>query len=491
MDGVEGSVFAGYRIERRLGVGGVGAVFLVQHPRLPRKDALKILSDTHQGDEEFRARFLREAEVAARLQHPNLVAVWDRGEYQGRLWIAMQYIDGGDVAELLRGGPLGVSRAVHILTEAARGLDEIHRAGLLHRDVKPANILVAGQPGQPDRVLLTDFGIARDADDATTLGGPGVVTATLAYAAPEQIGGEAVDRRTDVYALGGTLYHLLTGSVPFPRESAGSVMYAHLHEPPPAPSRVNPGVPRGFDAVIATAMAKDPAQRYPSGAALAAAAHAAMAASDFVGTEVISVRPSGRRRRGLLVGGALLAVLLVAAVTVALIAGSGRDTPAATTAQPKPPAVNTGAWGAYAYIAQTFPKLLPPVPFSIGYQDLTGCAPDDRGKDQSYDTSAPVSKLFCVGNLDPAQTVLIACNVNRSPIVPERPPRTVEGEQRWSGPSGSGRLNWGSDTGVDGKPAGVLEVYFDDPGKNFCRIRVDGPGSGVDLRDMWWMNAPL
>lgn len=148
MDVVDGAVFAGYRIERRLGAGGMGTVFLVQHPRLPRRDALKILADSHLDDPEFRARFLREAEIAAWLQHPNLVAVRDRGEQDGRLWITMQYVDGVDVAELIRRGQAGLdpARAVRIVTEAARGLDEIHRAGLLHRDVKPANILVAPSP---------------------------------------------------------------------------------------------------------------------------------------------------------------------------------------------------------------------------------------------------------------------------------------------------------------------------------------------------------
>jgi serine/threonine protein kinase len=274
----EGMDFAGYRIERRLGVGGMGAVYLVQHPRLPRKDALKVLADSHHDDPEFRARFLREAEIAARLQHPNLVAVRDRGEFDGRLWLTMQYVDGVDGAQLIRRGPqaLPPQRAVYLIGEAARGLDEIHRAGLLHRDVKPANILIAEQPGEPDRVLVTDFGIARPADDSTTLGDPGGLTASLAYAAPEQIRGEVLDQRADVYALGCTLFHLLTGSVPFQRDTPGAVMFAHLNEPPPRPAQIDARLPAGFDEVIATALAKDPARRYPSCGALAEAAHRAL-----------------------------------------------------------------------------------------------------------------------------------------------------------------------------------------------------------------------
>ncbi|TQM32250.1 serine/threonine-protein kinase [Nocardia bhagyanarayanae] len=494
MNVVEGTTFAGYRIERRLGSGGMGTVYAAAHPRLPRTDALKVLSDARADDPEFRARFLREAELAARLQHPNLVAVRDRGEHEGRLWIAMQYVEGVDLTELIRRGPavLDPARAVRILAQAAQGLDEIHRAGLLHRDVKPANILVAERPDGPDRVLVTDFGIARGADDAATLTGSGSFAATLAYAAPEQLGGGAVDRRADVYALGCTLYQMLTGSVPFPRHSPGSVLYAHLHEPAPRPSLRNPRLPKAFDDVIANAMAKLPDDRYDSCGELAAAARSALS------TPAGSSRR--RNRRAALVAAAALAVLAVGVPAVWF--GTGGDGAASTANddhRPVAASVEPAQWGAYAYIAQTFPELLPSWPFGAGYQDVSTCAPlDERGENRSLDASVPVARLFCLGDGDPVESVQVTCNADRSPIGPSRSFARVEGDEHWSRPSGTGHIFWGSElysgtgTFLDGQTWGVLEVYFDDPSRNFCKLRVVGAGpSGAGLRDRWWSDAPL
>ncbi|WP_169815476.1 serine/threonine-protein kinase, partial [Nocardia yamanashiensis] len=268
-----GADFSGYRLERLLGSGGMGTVYLARHPRLPRRDALKILAEEHTADPAFRARFLREAENAARVRHPNVVAIRDRGEHAGRLWLTMQYVEGPDLAEIIRRAPgmLPIERVLRILTEAAHGLDAIHRAGLLHRDVKPANILVEERSGLGDRVLVTDFGIARPAGEtATHTEG---FAATLAYAAPERIRGESGDHRADVYALGCVLYEMLTGFLPFPRDTPAAVVFAHLNDPPPKPSTF--GAPPGFDDVIATALAKDPADRFASGGALATAARTA------------------------------------------------------------------------------------------------------------------------------------------------------------------------------------------------------------------------
>jgi hypothetical protein len=485
---VEGAEFAGYQIERRLGAGGMGTVFLVQHPRLPRKDALKVLADIHAEDPEFRARFLREAEIAARLQHPNLVAVRDRGEQDGRLWIAMQYVDGVDVAQLIKTNVLPIERAVRIFVEAARGLDEIHAAGLLHRDVKPANILVAAQPDGSDRVLVTDFGIARAADDSTTLASGGT-TATLAYAPPEQISGDPMDHRGDVYALGCTLYHMLTGSVPFPRDSPGAVMYAHLSEPPPRPSLGNTSVPTAFDAVIAKAMAKQPDERFSSCGAFAAAASAALA-----GDQLTGVAPAAASKRRDLLLAAVLLVVVVAAGAISTFLWSGGDPPAAapTRATAGPPNVNTAEWGAYAYMAQAFPELLPPSPIATGYKDVASCTPvDEHGHTVSFDVPAAVGELFCIGDNDPARTMAVTCNADRSPIFPDRFFARVEGDQRWVRSSGTGHVNWGSDIEIDGKIRGQLEVYFDDSSRNFCSVRVHGAASGTELHDKWWPDAPL
>ncbi|MBF6170493.1 serine/threonine-protein kinase [Nocardia blacklockiae] len=494
MDVAEDAAFAGYRIERKLGAGGMGTVYLAQHPRLPRKDAVKVLADAHASDAAFRARFLREAEIAARLQHPNLVAIRDRGEHEGRLWIAMQYVEGGDLAQLIRRGPavLDVARVVRIVSEVAAGLDEIHRAGLLHRDVKPANILIAEQPGGADRVLVTDFGIARPADDSTTLAGTGGLSATLAYAAPEQISGEPVDRRADVYALGCTLYQMLTGTVPFPRNSAGSVMYAHLHEPPPRPSRRNPRVPAGFDAVVAKAMAKKPADRFASCGELAAAAQAAAAGHGA---------PSRRPVRLGLLAAALAVVVVVTAIAGYGLVHSGSDN--STRAADRRPVTGTiepSAWGTYAYIPQTFPDLLPPMPNGVGYQEMAGCAPIiERGENGDLDKPVPVGHLLCLGNLDPVLELDVYCNADRSPIAPVRSFAVVEGDESWTRPSGSGHLFWGVENYLDiasprlrKRALGVLEVYFDDPGRNHCRLEVIGDATtGAEVRRLWWTDAPL
>ena len=273
-----GSVFAGYLIERRLGVGGMGAVYAARHPRLPRLVALKVLNEHLCSDPEFRARFEREAELAARVDHPNVVSVYDRGVEGDQLWIAMQYVDGVDVHQLIKRGRsvLTPRRAVFILTEAAKGLDSAHRRGLLHRDVKPANILVAEDSDEGDHVLVTDFGIARAMDQTSALTNAGSIAATLPFASPEQIAARKLDHRSDIYSLGCTLYTMLTGSFPFPRDSQIAVMHAHLTDPPPHVTSENPSLPPEMDEVIARAMAKEPEHRYRSCREFASAAQVAM-----------------------------------------------------------------------------------------------------------------------------------------------------------------------------------------------------------------------
>ncbi|HXO54665.1 MAG TPA: protein kinase, partial [Mycobacterium sp.] len=273
-----GAVFAGYLIERQLGVGGMGAVYAARHPRLPRLVALKVLNENLCTEPEFRARFEREAELAARVDHPNVVSVYDRGIEGEQLWIAMQYVDGVDVHQLIKRSPSGLTprKAVFILTEAAKGLDGAHRRGLLHRDVKPANILVAEDLDEGDHVLVTDFGIARAVDQTSALTNAGSIPATLPFASPEQIAGRDLDYRSDIYSLGCTLYVMLTGSFPFPRDSQIAVMHAHLTDPPPRVTLQNPSLPTEMDEVIARAMAKEPEQRYRSCREFASAAQVAL-----------------------------------------------------------------------------------------------------------------------------------------------------------------------------------------------------------------------
>lgn len=272
-----GSVVCGYRIERVLGSGGMGSVYLAADPALPRQVALKVLSAELCRDPDFRARFVREADTAAGLEHPQIVSVYNRGQTdEGQLWIAMQFVDGTDADAALRAGAMTPMRAVHIVTEVARALDFAHAHHVVHRDIKPANFLLSGPPGAEERVYLGDFGIARALDDAG-LTATGSVVATVAYAAPEVLSNAPIDRRVDIYSLGCTLHRLLTGHTPFPgTNGAAGVMAAHLFSPPPRVTDEVPSLPDALNQVIAVAMAKDPAARFPSASALAEAAVGAL-----------------------------------------------------------------------------------------------------------------------------------------------------------------------------------------------------------------------
>ncbi len=261
-----GEVFAGYIIERKLGTGGMGEVYLAQHPRLPRHDALKILSLGSTAGEEFRARFNREAELAATLWHPHIVGVLDRGEFNGRLWISMAYVDGTDAGRLVQERyPSGMPEqdVAEIVTAVADALDFGHDRRLLHRDVKPENILVTAADGHRRRVLLTDFGIARKIDDASNLTDANVAIGTISYVAPEQLLGKPLDGRADQYALAATTFYLLTGAPPFQDANRAVVVSHHLSSPPPRISERRPELAH-LDAVLTRALAKNPNQRYPN-----------------------------------------------------------------------------------------------------------------------------------------------------------------------------------------------------------------------------------
>ncbi len=277
-----GSLFAGYRVERLIGRGGMGEVYLARHPRLPRSDAVKLMSEELSRNEVYRQRFSSEADLACQVQHESVVRVYDRGEEDGRLWLAMEYVEGRDLAELLQAeGRLPVERAVGLTECVAAGLDAIHARGLLHRDVKPANILVTSHVAGRERALLTDFGIARSAADSLGLTGVGDVVATLHYAAPEQFelrSGE-LDRRVDVYALGCVLYEMLTGRVPLQGDSVASFWHIMQTEVPVPVSREVAGIPAPLDGVLAAALSKRREDRYASAGELARAAREAISAS--------------------------------------------------------------------------------------------------------------------------------------------------------------------------------------------------------------------
>ena len=543
-----GSVFAGYVIERRLGTGGMGAVYAARHPRLPRLVALKVLGEGLGSDPEFRARFEREAELAARVDHPNVVSVYDRGIEGDLLWIAMQFVDGVDVDQLVKRGPavLTPSRAVFIISEAAKGLDSAHRRGLLHRDIKPANILVAEDADEGDQVLVTDFGIARALDQTTALTGVGSTPSTLPFASPEQLEGRQLDHRSDIYSLACTLYTMLTGSVPFPRESQVATIAAHLTEPPPRVTLRNPSLPAEMDEVIARAMAKDPAHRYQSCRQLAAAALAALSRSwapaptvpdqgvasalrsnpsippvaqpvSVVGSDpalaaasetepVIEPSSPGtyppspsapRNRRGLMVAGAVVAVVIVA-VAVAIVAvkhGEKRNTTSAVSSSSAPAASSTAPvspWRAYDFMAKALPGLMPDTPSGKGYQGAT-CQPVDASYEpiDDLEKEVPIARIVCHPPNGQVGEYHLECNRDRNPKVQEGWSRRVTDvhEEAWSRGSGSGRVSYGTlSPGV-----GVLEVTFDNPTRNFCLVDAYGTTgtTGQDIYNGWFRDAPL
>ena len=258
-----GSRVAGYRLEGQIGQGGMAVVYRAHDERLDRQVALKILAPALAADDAFRQRFIRESRAAAAVDDPHIIPVFEAGEAAGVLFIAMRYVGGGDMRTLMdREGPLSAGRAAAIVSPVASALDAAHVAGLVHRDVKPANVLVDAQPGRPDHVYLSDFGLSQGA--ASSLTGTGQFSGTLEYIAPEQIEGKAVDGRADEYALACAAFELLTGAPPFRRDEAMAVMYAQLSEPPPPLTSRRPDLPPAADQVFARALAKAPADRYPS-----------------------------------------------------------------------------------------------------------------------------------------------------------------------------------------------------------------------------------
>ncbi|KXP01581.1 serine/threonine-protein kinase [Tsukamurella pseudospumae] len=276
-----GEVVAGYEVIRVLGAGGMGTVYLARHPRLPRNQALKVLAPGLVVDPAFRQRFGREADLAAQLDHPNIVAVQDAGADGDLMWIAMQYIEGTDAAALVRKrGPLPARQAVDIIGQVAAGLDFAHGKGMLHRDVKPANMLLTSgwADGAGDRrALIADFGIARSVAEATTLTSTGAMVGTLAYAAPELLAGVTPTASVDVYALGCSLYELLTGERVYPRPDNISMMHANATATAPRVTDARPELPHALDAVLARALAKSPRDRFPTCGSLASAAASALA----------------------------------------------------------------------------------------------------------------------------------------------------------------------------------------------------------------------
>ena len=311
-----GSVFAGHRIDGRAGKGGMGVVYRATDLPLDRPGALKLVAGELAQDSGFAERFKRESRLAASLDHPNVIPIYHAGEEDGRLFVTMRFVEGTDLAEVLRRDRrLAPERAVKIIAQVAAALDAAHAAGLVHRDVKPANILMQG-----DHVFLTDFGLSKQAGSGDDLTETGAVLGTVDYMAPEQVQGGIVDARSDVYALGCVLFQMLSGRVPFEKPNGMAKLFAHVSEPAP---RVR-DVPDALADVVQRAMEKDPGRRFQSAGDLAQGAASAIglsAALPSAAPPSIRVRgPVHRRNRHLL--GAALAAAAVATVAV-LAASSG------------------------------------------------------------------------------------------------------------------------------------------------------------------------
>ena len=355
-----GSEFAGHRVDAVAGRGGMGVVYRATDLLLERTVALKLIAGDMAQDQTFRERFKRESKLAASIRHPNVITIYRTGEEAGLLYITMDFIEGTDFREILaQHGRLEPRLAATYIARVAAALDAAHARGLVHRDVKPGNVLIARAAATDPDVYLTDFGLAKESSSASEVTETGLVVGTLDYIAPEQLLGGPLDARADIYALGCLTYQAITGQVPYPRETQPAKMWAHMNDPPPSVLAVAPDVPAPFDDIVQRAMAKDPSDRYPSAgdlghAVLAAARNQASTVVErnvAVGkaaprpTEVSVGRsgadvapepaPADRHSRGpLLAGVAAIALALVVAAVLVLAGGDdGNDTePASNTA---------------------------------------------------------------------------------------------------------------------------------------------------------------
>ena len=293
-----GELLGGCRVEGVIARGGMGVVYRATQLQLQRPVALKVITADRAGDPEFRERFERESRMAAAIDHPNVVPVYAAGEDRGALYIVMRYVPGSDLHALIKAnGALPGPRAAAIVAQVAAALDAAHAAGLVHRDVKPANVLL---PSAGDHAYLSDFGLVQSLDPHEPLTESGRWIGTVDFASPEQLGGEPVDARSDVYSLGCVLYATLTGAPPFPRGTVSATLLAHLRDAPPKPSAS--GADAQFDRVIARALAKDPDDRYPSAGDLGRATLAAARGEPVTESErTVAIGPAapgaGARRR--------------------------------------------------------------------------------------------------------------------------------------------------------------------------------------------------
>ncbi|GAA2567278.1 serine/threonine-protein kinase [Mycolicibacterium diernhoferi] len=424
-----GDTFAGYRVLRLLGSGGMGEVYSVQHPRLPRQEALKVLRPEFSQDESFRERFTREADLASGLRHPHIVGIHDRGEHDGLLWIAMDYIEGTDLGQLLDGRyPQGlpVGHVLTVVAAVASALDYAHKKGLLHRDVKPANIIVADLDTDDPKIFLADFGIARPLNDTSSITTTNMTVGTVAYAAPEQLMGEPMNGKADQYALAATTYHLLTGSQLFPNSNPAVVIGRHLSTTPPSLGDERPDL-AVLDAPVRQALEKSPEDRHATCAAFALAVRGASistASQQATTLAPVTARPhrvpnlaegrktppvtkklsppapppvqlqdAGVRQAWPIVVGTLVAVALVGGAAVALVSRPWEHTGAETTT----PAVSRAVTGTTSM----------PTSFTVSTRTPTATAGPTSAAWSYAGLSCPYVPAL---TLQTAQSVVVICD---------------------------------------------------------------------------------
>ncbi|GAA1070782.1 serine/threonine-protein kinase [Tsukamurella spumae] len=460
-----GEVFAGYTIVRRLGVGGMGEVYLAQHPRLPRHDAIKVLPPHLAADESFRQRFLREADLAATLNHPNIVGVLDRGEEDGRLWLSMPYINGIDAAARLAQSPGGLpyDTVVAIVRDTAAALDFAHQRSILHRDVKPANIML-----DTSRALLSDFGIARAADDTSDLTATGTTIGSVAYAAPEQLRGDEVDSRADVYSLAATAYALLTGSRPFDRSSPAAVIAAALDGAVVPVTTRRPDIPPSVDRTIARGMAASPADRPQSAGEFAAELAQAPAEATVIRavpptsgahdaptmiapTPLPSPRPEQHRRLRWRLPTAVAAALVVGAVVAGTAVMLSRSDSVGTSASPAIESSTVPSMSSSTVRAA--PPTAPAIAPATTVAPASSAPPRGSG---DLGLTRPVSRPPCDGRF-----ILVLGSIEQSnPAV-----RTLVNDQLSTNPGAeyfySGALNCGSIRSADDNGEAFYTPYVD------------------------------
>src|SRR3954470_8877171 len=497
-----GTVIGGYVVREQLGAGGMGSVYLVRHPTLPRDVALKVLHAGLSATPAMRARFEREAELLSRLSHPNVVDVLDRGQQGDLLWMAMQYVPGPDLAIVLeRSGALPPERALEVVAAIGNALDHAHACGLLHRDVKPANILLAAMPGGGERVMLTDFGIGRDMTTSSALTQDGEVVASFAYAAPEQVTGAAIDGRADVYSLGAVLFELLTGRRAFDADSLPALLYAVVHAPPPDVRVLRPDLPPAISGVLARALAKEPADRFRSCADLVSAARACWPArvpapETSVGPAPVPPPPQrptapDRPRKGrLLAAGAGLLVVAVG-VAVLLVApwrGDADDAgnrPAATGSTSPARSGGLQDWGEAQFVVDDFPSLLPASPADEGWGGGS-CAPTAFADDVHADVG--VTCAYDNG---------ITAEVAHYPDIAARDARRAELEEADARDSpqswGTGSARAGIRLLSEDDPEFIWQwIMFNRPDKALYVVILEWTGhTHAELDEEWFGQAPF